>query len=108
MVEPLPTPQPSITTSIVVPVFSGEAFLRELTGEVERLRQRWFEAGSLLAVSELIFVDDFAINRSPELLNQIAKEKSWVRVVHLSRNFGSHAATDAGILHSSGPTAAPP
>lgn len=102
MVEPLPTPQPSITVSIVVPVFSGEAFLRELTGEVERLRQRWIEAGALLAVGELIFVDDAAVDRSPELLDQIAEEKSWVRVVHLSRNFGTHAATDAGILYSSG------
>jgi len=102
MVEPLPTPQPSITVSIVVPVFSGEAFLRDLTGEVERLRRRWIEAGSLLAVGELIFVDDAAIDRSPELLDQIAEEKSWVRVVHLSRNFGTHAATDAGILYSSG------
>jgi glycosyltransferase involved in cell wall biosynthesis len=80
MVEPLPTPQPSITVSIVVPVFSGEAFLRDLTGEVERLRRRWIEAGSLLAVGELIFVDDAAIDRSPELLDQIAEEKSWVRV----------------------------
>ena len=102
MVEPPATSQPRITVSIVVPVYSGEDYLRELTAEVDRLRQRWIDSGPLLAMDELIFVDDSAIDRSAELLDQIAKEKSWVRVVHLSRNFGTHAATDAGILQSSG------
>jgi len=101
MVEP-PQPQPCITVSIVVPVYSGETFLRELTREIERLRQRWVESDSLLAVDELILVDDSAIDRSSELADQLAKEKSWVRVMHLSRNFGQHAATNAGILYSSG------
>jgi glycosyltransferase involved in cell wall biosynthesis len=32
----------------------------------------------------------------------LAKERPWVVVLHLARNFGQHPATAAGILHTSG------
>lgn len=102
MSEPLSKPPPSVSVSIIVPVYSGEAYLRDLTEEVERLRQGWISSGALLSIEELIFVDDSAVDGSPDLLEQIAKEKPFVRVVHLSRNFGQHAAIVAGVLHSVG------
>jgi glycosyltransferase involved in cell wall biosynthesis len=69
---------------------------------VEDLRQRWLSERAPVSVAELILVDDCAIDGSPTLLDTLAKEKSWVVVLHLARNFGQHPATAAGILHTSG------
>lgn len=91
-----------ISVSLVVPVYSGEAYLRRLVEAVDNLRQRWLTEGAPINLSELILVDDCAIDGSPALLGALAKEKSWVIVLHLARNFGQHPATAAGILHSSG------
>jgi glycosyltransferase involved in cell wall biosynthesis len=91
-----------ISVSLVVPVYSGEAYLRRLVEAVDDLRQRWLTEGAPINVAELILVDDCAIDGSPALLDVLAKEESWVIVLHLARNFGQHPATAAGILHSSG------
>jgi glycosyltransferase involved in cell wall biosynthesis len=92
----------TITISIVVPVYSGEDFLGELVAHINRLRQRWREAGLDLLISEAIFVLDAPADNSKELLGNLANTHSWIRVVDLSRNFGQHSATVAGILYSSG------
>lgn len=86
-----------ISVSLVVPVYSGEAYLRRLVEAVDNLRQRWLTEGAPINVAELILVDDCAIDGSPTLLDVLAKEKSWVVVLHLARNFGQHPATAAGI-----------
>lgn len=91
-----------ITLSIVVPVYSGEKYLERLVGEVSALRERFVAAGSVVGIQELIFVDDSAIDGSPRLLDALAAAHDWVSVIHLSRNFGQHAATIAGIARSSG------
>jgi glycosyltransferase involved in cell wall biosynthesis len=91
-----------ISVSVVVPVYSGEAYLRVLATAVEELRQRWLDESAPVGITELIFVDDAAIDGSPKLLDELAKDRPWVVVLHLARNFGQHPATAAGILHSSG------
>jgi glycosyltransferase involved in cell wall biosynthesis len=91
-----------ISVSVIVPVYSGESFLQALTTEVEHVREAWIDSGAPLSLDELIFVDDSAVDHSPEMLDQIPGKQPWVRVIHLARNFGQHAATIAGILHSSG------
>lgn len=91
-----------IDLSIVVPVYSGEAYLEALVSAVEAVRQAWDDEDAPIRASELIFVDDSAIDGSPALIDRLALEKPWVVSLHLSRNFGQHGATVAGILHSSG------
>lgn len=83
-------------------MYCGEKYLAELVGHADRLRQSWSADGSPLKLTELILVDDAAIDGSAALMDRLAGEHPWVTALHLSRNFGQHAATVAGILHSSG------
>src|SRR5690606_2594309 len=49
---------------------------------------------------ESIFVDDGSQDASADVLSNLQVEFPWVQVVSLSRNFGQHPATIAGILYS--------
>ena len=91
-----------VAVSIVVPVYRGRDCLEELVGEIEKTRDGWSEAEAPFELSEAIFVDDGSDDGSDEVLVQLSQRHSWLRVVTLSRNFGQHPATIAGILHSSG------
>lgn len=91
-----------ISISVVVPVYSGERYLRKLVEELNTLRQEWESENTLLVLGEVILVDDDAIDGSPDLIDQLASERPWVTALHMARNFGQHAATIAGILHSAG------
>ena len=88
--------------SIVVPVYMGERYLAELCEEVGALRQRFHSSLPNIEVCELIFVSDEAIDGSEKIIRSLESQYSWVRAICLSRNYGQHPATTAGILHSSG------
>jgi len=96
---PYGTPQ---HISVVVPVYSGEGFLRDLWDELARLRESLSESKSPLELSEVIFVNDEARDQSAEILAGIEAEDTSVTVVTMSRNFGQHGATIAGMLHTTG------
>ena len=49
---------------------------------------------------EVIFVDDGSTDASLSLLKQSASLSFSIKIVSLSKNFGSHAALRAGILHA--------
>ncbi len=91
-----------IYISIVVPVYSGAEYLRDLATAIEQARTDADQSGMPVEIIEAIFVDDGAIDDSPRILDELQHEHAWIRVIHLSRNFGQHTATAAGILHSSG------
>lgn len=89
--------------SVVIPVYQGEA---TLPGVVESLAA-WREpfvtpAGSTACVSEVLLVHDCGPDRSDDIIRQLAATHDWVRPVWLSRNFGQHAATLAGMASSGG------
>lgn len=92
----------SVSVSAVVPVYSGQRYLENLATEFEMLRAQWASAGAPMYLAEVVFVDDAAVDQSAQLLETLTAKYSWVRVVTLSRNFGQHPATVAGILHTSG------
>jgi polyisoprenyl-phosphate glycosyltransferase len=94
--------RPAVTVSVVVPVYSGEQYLRNLIAELERVRNDWRGKDAPMELAEVILVDDSAIDGSPALVDSLAADHPWVTGIHLMRNFGQHAATIAGILHSSG------
>ena len=72
-----------ITFSIIVPVYSGEAYLSGLVNQIEKLRNHWKDAGLDLLISEAIFVLDAPVDNSRELLKSLAASHYWVRVVDL-------------------------
>lgn len=90
------------TLSVVVPLYRGAPFLEALVEQLARLRATWDAAGAPLALVEVIFADDAAVDGSGTLADELARRHGWIRVVHLSRNYGQHAATAAGVLHTVG------
>ena len=91
-----------ISVSVVVPVYYGEVYLPVLVEHLEMVRGDWRVRSAPMDLSEVIFVDDSAVDGSPAILDRLAKEHNWITVIHMMRNFGQHAATIAGVLHSSG------
>ena len=95
-------PESCISVSVVVPVYSGEKFLHELVNELDRVRTEWVEQQAPMRLAELILVDDAAVDASPTIIDSLEAGHAWITALHLMRNFGQHAATVAGVLHSSG------
>lgn len=91
-----------VTVSVVVPVYIGEDFLTELVTELMAVRDGWRARDVPMELTEVILVDDAAIDGSPALVDRLAAAYPAVTSIHLTRNFGQHAATIAGVLHSSG------
>lgn len=91
-----------ISISTVTPVYNGEQYLNHLIKELESLRNTLFKHSNKLQLIESIFVVDEAIDDSEHLLRKLAEEYDWINVITLSKNFGQHQATVAGILYSSG------
>ncbi len=91
-----------ISVSVVVPVYSGAEYLTRLCDDVAKLREMWRRENAPVSLDELILVDDAAIDESPSVIDGMAANMPWLTALHLSRNFGQHGATVAGVLHSSG------
>ncbi len=92
----------TVSISTVTPVYAGKNFLPDLVTKIEQVREQWHNSPSPLELTEAIFVNDASTDGSLEVLYEIQKEKPWIKIINLSRNFGQHQATVAGILHSSG------
>src|SRR5262245_52416184 len=88
--------------STITPVYQGEAFLHDLVRELAAVRTSFEKEGLPVRLIEAIFVDDGSVDDSFAVLTRLQAEYDWVQVIALSRNFGQHPATVAGILHSSG------
>ena len=91
-----------IRISTVTPVYSGAPYLGQLVEQLAALKQQLESGSDLLRLAEAIFVVDGAIDDSEAVLADLREKHPWVNVVALSRNFGQHNATVAGILHTSG------
>lgn len=87
--------------SIVVPVYYNEQSLPLL---LERLQK--ITADKAAHSFEFIFVDDGSGDNSFGVLQQLARQDDRVRVLRLSRNFGSNAAILAGLTFARGDCAA--
>ncbi|MGO2745887.1 glycosyltransferase [Microbacterium sp.] len=87
--------------SIVVPVYKGELTLRSLVSEILPITSVTSSpAGTAWRVAEVLLVHDNGPDRSADVIRQLAEEFDFVRPVWLSRNFGQHAATLAGMASS--------
>lgn len=92
-----------ITISVVIPVYQGTNTLPDLLREIEPLTTtQTTPTGRPYRVSEVLLVWDRGPDTSDEVLRQLEDAYSFVRIVWLSRNFGQHPATLAGMTSSTG------
>jgi glycosyltransferase involved in cell wall biosynthesis len=85
-----------IYLSIILPVYNEEENIslqyKDILESVIPLKKTY----------EIIFVDDGSIDRSFEILQNIAKKNKNVKLIKFRRNFGQTAALAAGIDYSHG------
>lgn len=90
--------------SIVVPCYRGESSLSELVGEIAPLTEnQQSPGGQKWRVIEVILVFDGGAEALKKTIRNLGDQFAWIRPVWLSRNFGQHAATFAGLSQSTGP-----
>jgi polyisoprenyl-phosphate glycosyltransferase len=88
--------------SVVVPVYQGERTLGALVEEIEPLTHpQTSPAGNSFRVAEVLLVHDGARDQSGETMRSLAARHPFVNLVWLSRNYGQHAATIAGMAGTS-------
>jgi undecaprenyl-phosphate 4-deoxy-4-formamido-L-arabinose transferase len=104
MVAPEPTSEPTVhEVSLVVPVYQGEKTLAALVSEVASLTSpQSTPRGRRFRVSELLLVNDGAVDASASVMKALAAQHDFVRLLWLSRNFGQHPATLAGMASTVG------
>ena len=89
--------------SIVIPVYQGEHTLGALVEEIALLTvPTTTAAGQEFQVIEVLLVNDHGPDRSDEVIRELAAAHDFIRPVWLSRNFGQHPATMAGMASSGG------
>lgn len=92
-----------IRVSIVVPVYAGENTLPTLIREIEPLaRLQTTPDGNDFVVCEVLLAHDCGPDRSDSVLEALSLQYPFVRPVWLSRNYGQHAATMAGMASATG------
>jgi glycosyltransferase involved in cell wall biosynthesis len=97
-----PGPSPHLV-SVVVPVYAGELTLPTLVKEILTMGSDFATAGGHLArVCEVVLVHDHGPDDSARVIRELAAEHDVVRPVWLSRNYGQHAATLAGMASAGG------
>ncbi len=98
-----PFDQQPVRVSLVVPVYQGEKTLPFLMEEIEPMTspQRTPE-GTNFFISEVLLVHDCGPDRSDKILETLSEKYSFVSPVWLSRNYGQHAATMAGMASATG------
>ncbi|MFN3315690.1 MAG: glycosyltransferase, partial [Raineya sp.] len=83
--------------TILIPFLNEKANILFLVQSLREFCQKHKELSF-----EVIFVDDGSTDGSFELLQQQKHEFYTYKIIKLSKNFGSHAALRAGILHAKG------
>ena len=89
--------------SVVVPVYRGEHTSPALVDEIApHTKSSSPPDGHAARVAEVVLVHDCGPDDSDRVIRELAAAHDWVRPVWLSRNFGQHAATLAGMASSGG------
>jgi glycosyltransferase involved in cell wall biosynthesis len=93
----------SLSVSVVIPVYRGEQTLPSLLSELAELTQeQQTPDGRKFHIGEVLLVWDRGPGKSDNTIRELAAKYDWVKPVWLSRNFGQHAATLAGMTSSGG------
>ena len=84
-------PSTRVGLSVVVPVYNSEELLPELVRRLSPVLQGLGEP------FELLLVNDASRDGSWRVIQELTKERDWVRGICLTRNFGQHNALLCGI-----------
>ena len=82
--------------SIIIPFLNEEENMYDLCDLINK-----YAAGKLFSL-EILFVDDGSTDKSADIINQFVFSTIRVKIIKLSKNFGSHAALRAGISRATG------
>lgn len=89
--------------SIVIPVYRGEKTLATLIGRLEPFtHEQTSRAGKRFVVSEILLVHDCGPDGSDATIAALARMHAFVKPVWLTRNYGQHPATLAGMASATG------
>lgn len=83
--------------SIVIPVYYNEQNLMPLYLDIKEKVIDKIDFGY-----EIVMVDDGSKDKSWEVMQKLAEMDENIKIYHLSRNFGSHAAILCGLAQSTG------
>jgi polyisoprenyl-phosphate glycosyltransferase len=98
-----PTAAPAHALSVVIPVYQGERTLPSLVAElVPYFAEFTTPAGHRAVVQEILLVHDNGPDDSARVMRELADAHENVRTIWLSRNFGQHPATLAGLASAGG------
>lgn len=83
--------------SIVIPVYYNEDNLKPLYEDIR---------GKIIEVIqydyEIVLVNDGSMDRSYDIMKELAQKDRHIKIINLSRNFGSHAAILCGLEKCTG------
>jgi len=79
--------------SIIVPCYNEEEVIIESYKRLKQVSQK------LDFDTDIIFINDGSIERTEQILSEIAKTDKNVKVISFSRNFGHQNAVTAGLNH---------
>ena len=86
------------TVSIVIPVYLGSQTLRPLIEEIQPfITPCRSPRGIEFLVTDVVFVNDCGPDKSENVIRELSQRFDWIKPVWLSKNFGQHAATLAGM-----------
>ncbi|MCZ4497641.1 MAG: mannosyltransferase [Marmoricola sp.] len=89
--------------SVVIPVYGGQDHIQAVVDELEpHTRTTTTAGGRTYRVAEVILVHDGGHDDSPRVMRELAATYGFVRNLWMSRNYGQHAATLAGIASTGG------
>jgi glycosyltransferase involved in cell wall biosynthesis len=89
--------------SVVIPVYQGEKTLTGVVNELLSYRHvSTTKAGHDYVIAEVLLVFDHGPDNSAAVIRSLSNSIDIVRGVWLSRNFGQHAATLAGMASAGG------
>jgi glycosyltransferase involved in cell wall biosynthesis len=101
--EGIDTGIPPHQVSVVIPVYQGEHTLDALLTELDALRVVTKSPGGRgFQIHEVVLVHDHGPDLSAEVIRRLVRQYDYVFPVWLSRNYGQHPATLAGMASSGG------
>ena len=84
--------------AVVIPVYNGRNSLASVVDGLQKLSiPSTSPMGFVLNITEVVLVFDCGMDGSEDVLRELEQKYDYVRVVWLTRNYGQHAATLAGM-----------
>ena len=83
--------------SIIIPVYFNAENLQPLYDD---LKDRFIN--EIDYDYEIVMVNDGSKDKSYEAMQELASQDENIKIISLSRNFGSHSACLCGLVHSTG------